>query len=179
MVKRVSQGQHFLACLLLAVGSSLFVRPTPVRAQFYPPIPGETIRIQVVREVARARGLPPRWEGVFLMIQQETLVGRDPRRGGIVVPLDALETIDVSRRRPAGYAFVRGTIAGAVFGGAVYVFLRILCRDTCDGGGFDSAELPSLATGLGVGLLVGGQGPGNRWYRIPVPAPQPGRRLGR
>ena len=175
MSLRTSLVARLVACMLLTLNLWLVLRPAPSSAQFYPPIPGERIRIQLAYQAAFLLNLPARWEGTYLMIQEENLVGRDPARGGMVVPLNAVETLDVQRAKGGLDAVRRGAIAAAVFGTGAWLFLSMLCRGrTCHDKGFFHRPLGlSVSTALGFGLLVGGQGPGNHWVRVAVPAPRP------
>lgn len=106
-------------------------------------------------------------------VRQNALVTRSPYVGPLALPLTAVRRLEVQRARGAAYAALRGGIAGGAFGVGMWQFLRILCRTGCDGG-LGSAWLPATATGLVVGLLVAGQGPGTHWVRAAVPQPQRG-----
>lgn len=141
------------------------------------PNPGERIRIEMGPQTAGALGVTSPWEGTFIMVRQDALVASNPLSGGMALPLSGVQAIQVRRRRATSHALVRGTLAGTVFGVAAWRFLRVLCRTGCENG-VGSAWAPALGSGLLVALLVAGQGPGEHWVYIDVPAPEPSDTLG-
>jgi hypothetical protein len=62
-----------------------------------------------------------------------------------------------------------------VFAAGMYGMLRILCRSVCTATS-PSALLPSLATGLVVGVAVRLRGPGLHWVAAPIPRAAGGAR---
>lgn len=54
-----------------------------------------------------------------------------------------------------------------------WLSLRFVCGPAC--GRRDDAVLPGAAIGLFFGMMVGSQGPGDHWVRVPVPEPRGAR----
>ena len=152
---------------------SILFGAVPLGAQEAPLSPGETIRLQVESRAAWNLGLDSPMEGVFLMVLEDALVASSPYYGRLAVPLSAVEALEVQRARKRSHVFVRGGIVGGAFGVGMWQFLKILCRSGCDNG-LGSAWLPAAVSGLFVGALVAGQGPGTHWVPAELPPPQPG-----
>jgi hypothetical protein len=168
MTDAASRLGHLDAWALLALWASLGT--TAVAAQEPPPNPGERIRVEL--SPTAPPGLPSQWEGVFVTVRQNNIVASNPYYGGVAVPLNAVQSLSVERSRPRSYSWVRGVVSGGAFGIGMWRFLRVLCRKGCDGG-LGSAWLPAAASGLGVAMLVSGQGPGTHWVRAGLPVPEP------
>lgn len=141
-----------------------------------PPVGGERIRMDLNASAAEARGLSSPWEGTLLASSGGALVIEDEPSGRPVsIPFDAVETLQVSRRKGPGDAFRRGAIAGTIMGVGTAGFLETLCRFTCRGG-TDKHDvlLPSVLAGAFVGALMTMRGPGSHWVTAPVAAVAPG-----
>jgi hypothetical protein len=137
---------------------------------------GESIRMELAVDVAEPRGLESPWQGTFLTVSDGDLVASDPVLGrAISVPLDGVRVLHVEKPRGSGDAYLRGAAAGTVFATGMYGMLRILCRSVCTATS-PSALLPSLATGLVVGVAVRLRGPGLHWVAAPIPRAAGGAR---
>jgi hypothetical protein len=147
-------------------------RPLPsVKEEGLPPTPGERIRMELSAAVAGQLDLTSPWEGTYVGLRDGELVANDAPRGRpIAVPLDAVNLLQVQRKRGWGDAAVRGTIAGTALSVAAWLSLSFLCRGVCEG---KDAIVPAVATGGLLGLLVFARGPGDHWVRAPVPGRDP------
>lgn len=140
---------------------------------------GTRIRMELTPEVATPRGLGSPWQGTLLAVTGGDLVASDPLlERAISVPLDGVTVLQVEQPRSPSHAYVRGALLGGAFTVGMYGMLRILCRGVCAP---DAASLvlPSLGTGLFVGVMVRMRGPGTHWVGAPVPghyvgSPPPG-----
>ena len=157
----------------LGVGLLLetWLAAAPAGAQETPLAAGETIRVQLGSQVAGTLGVPTPMEAVFIMVREDALVASSPYYGRIAVPLSAVESIRVQRTRSRSHALLKGGIAGAAFAVGMWQFLEVLCRDACSGG-IKSAWFPATVSGVFVGGLVAGQGPGTRWVDATLPPPE-------
>ena len=136
-----------------------------------PPTPGERIRMELGAAAALQLGLTSPWEGTYVALRDNELVANDALRGRpIAVPLDAVNLLQVQRKRGWGNAAVRGTIVGTALGVGAWLSLSFLCRGVCEG---KEVILPAVATGGVLGLLVFARGPGEHWVRAPVPGRDP------
>lgn len=174
MRNRASSPSRLAALLsLMAIAPSVHVGST-LAGQVRPPEPGERVRVQVGAMAVSQMGLPAMWEGNLMMVRDGALIGRDPFRGGMVIPMNQLLSLEVERSRSPVHTVVRATRAGLAFGGGMFLFLRVLCRSVCsESGNFWQAAGPAVAIGGTVGLLVAGQGPGKRWVTIQLPLAEP------
>lgn len=136
-----------------------------------PPEPGESIRMELAPEARRTLALTSPWQGTFLMVRGEELVARDTVLGrAVVVPIGDIRALQVSRQRAPRHALMRGVMAGAAVGAAVWGGLSVLCGWSQCNGAVERPWLPATAAGLFVGFVVQARGPGHHWLRTTVPA---------
>lgn len=133
---------------------ALLLLSAPIEAQEPQIQPGEMVRIDLtVRSADRLR-VPSPWEGTFVTLQGQDVVGNHPYSGPVRLPLDAIERAQVERRRSTASAVAIGIGAGSGLGLGMWQFLGVLCGSGCDTGDA-STWGPAILTGVLVGVLVG------------------------
>jgi hypothetical protein len=156
------------ASLLVMLLLSTAVR-LPLSAQALPLASGDQIRVELSELMAARTSLESPWEGTFMMQRGDTLLGRSTYGfDSVLLPLSDVQAVYARRDRGPAYAVVRGAVAGTIFGVLGWQFLNVLCRSACEEG-IDNAWVPAAGAGLVLAVLVGGQGPGQRWVRVDVP----------
>lgn len=137
--------------------------------------PGARVRLSLKADPVRFER--QRVLGLLVGFEGDTmLVSHQPGGPGRAVPLDKVETFEVStgRKSSAGKGALIGLAGGAAAG--VGAALIVCDDDECVGSGYGSYKglvagvfgVGGALFGAGVGALVGGRFHGDRWERIPL-----------
>ena len=164
---------------VLALSLSL---AAPLAAQEEAPVLVEVDSLARVRVTQRATEThsPERFTGALVAAGRDSLViGPDRMAGTLVLPVSAVERLEVSRgRRGVGRSALRGAKYGFLGGLAVSAlfFVAVAVDDGDCGDCFISAEAAAAigsvmvtSTATLVGGVVGALSPGERWVRVTVP----------
>lgn len=139
------------------------------------PRAGERVRLELEADEALARGIRTPWEGTVEAIDDVRVIGVDARTGSVVVlPVDAISNLQVSRQKGSFDAWRRGLVGGTAIGLGTWGFLSLLCEWTCGATADQDTLTPGIIIGVLTGAFVVTRGPGDQWVRATRVGLEPG-----